>query len=274
LELARERLGQRFDYTLTGTQRFLTTPAGLVAFVALLFHPIGCMLRVFLGPLVPVFVWMNLKPSPAYVGSVLFEVARIRQWVVHRVTIGVVGSPSTGKDAAIRALFGIETGNISPIAGSTKEVAIQRLEGSTALYVVNTPGMGDVLERVTEEARQILDHIDVYVYLVNAEGGVQQRELADYRRCVSTGKPVLAVVNKIDVLRPRDKERYLADARAKLGAPESAFLAAAFDPLPQLSPTPIGLVEVRTWILDRMVELGKSPEELPPLPPPRVVEPS
>lgn len=270
LELARERLGRRFDYTLTGTENFLRSPVGVIAFVALLFHPVGCLLRVFLGPILPILIWANLRPSPAYVGAVLFEIARIRQRVVHRVTIGVVGSPSTGKDAAIRALFGIETGNISPIAGSTKEVAIQRLEGSTALYVVNTPGMGDVLERVTEEAKQILDHIDVYLYLVNAEGGVQQRELADYRRCVSTGKPVLAIVNKIDVLRPRDKDKYLSDARAKLGAPEAGFLAAAFDPLPQLSPTPIGLVEVRTWILDRLVELGKSPDELPPLPAPRV----
>ena len=156
---------------------------------------------------------------------------------------------------------------MSPIAGSTKEVAIQRVPGATALYLVNTPGMGDVVERVTEEARQVLDHIDVFLYLVNAEGGVQAREKADYARCVASGKPVLAVVNKIDVLRPRDKDKFLADARQKLGASEDDFVAAAFDPLPELSPTPINREAVRDWLVKKLVTLGKDPAELPPLSP-------
>lgn len=272
--LARERLGRSFDYALTGVRHVIDTPAGLLALGALFMHPAGCLLRPFVPFLLPYIAWRKLRPAPEYVGAVLFEVARIRQRVVHRVTIGVVGSPSTGKDAAIKALFGIDTGNISPVAGSTKEVAIQRLPGSTALFVVNTPGMGDVMERVTEEARQVLDHIDLYLYIVNAEGGVQARELADYRRCLATGKPVLALVNKVDVLRPRDKDRYLADARQKLGAPETAFLPVAFDPLPQLAPGPIGLDAVHTWMSAALEALGKDPDELPPLPPPPAAPPS
>ncbi|MDP2307700.1 MAG: GTPase [Pseudomonadota bacterium] len=264
--LARERLGRSFDYALTGVNQVLLNPIGWMAFGALLIHPVGCLLRPFLPIVFPYLAWRNMRPSPEYVGAVMLEVARIRQRVLHRVTIGVVGSPSTGKDAGIRALFGIDTGNISPIAGSTKEVAIQRLPGATALFIVNTPGLGDVMEQVTEEARQVLDHIDLYLYIVNAEGGVQARELADYRRCVATGKPVLALVNKIDVLRPRDKDRYLADAREKLGAKADAFVPVAFDPLPQLAPGPIGLEVVHAWISAQLEALGKDPRELPPLP--------
>ena len=226
------------------------------------FHPVGILLRPFL---IPLLLWWSLGPSKAATIEALVEIARLRQIVIRRLTIGVVGSPSTGKDAAIKVLFGIDTGNISPIAGSTKEVMIQRLPQATALFVVNTPGMGDVVQAVTEEAKQVLDHIDVYLYLVNAEGGVQARELADYRRCVATGKPVLAVVNKIDVLRPRDKDRYLADARQKLGAPEADFVAVAFDPLPELSPRPINVEAVGLWLRAHVAELGKDPDELPPL---------
>ncbi len=266
--LARKRLGRSFDYALTGVNHVLGNPVGLMAFGALMLHPVGCLVRPVLPILLPYLAWRNLRPAPEYVGAVMLEVARIRQRVLHRVTIGVVGSPSTGKDAAIKALFGIDTGNISPIAGSTREVAIQRLPGATALYVVNTPGLGDVMERVTEEARQVLDHIDLYLYIVNAEGGVQARELADYRRCTETGKPVLALVNKVDVLRPRDKDRYLADAREKLGAPAADFLPVAFDPLPKLAPGPIGLETVYAWLVDRLTRLGKDPAELPPLPTP------
>ena len=266
LTAAANTLGKSFDYVLSTTVNVVTKPPGMALFVLLNVSPLGFLFRAFVVPLLPLYLWWKLRPDGARLGAAVLEVARLRQIVLHRVTIGVVGSPSSGKDAGIRAMFGIDTGNISPIAGSTKEVAIQRAPGSTALYLVNTPGMGDVVERVTEEARQVLDHIDVYLYVVNAEGGVQAREKSDYDRCRATGKPVLALINKIDVLRPRDKDKYLADARGKLGAPEDAFMAVAFDPLPELSPGPIGLEAVHAWIQQRLVDLGKDPEELPPLP--------
>lgn len=222
---------------------------------------------LFVPPLVPLsgllWVWWLGRTRDEVVLPAVLEVSALRQTVRHRVTVGVVGSPSCGKDAAIKAIFGIDSGNVSPVAGSTSTVEITRLDGSTALYVVNTPGLGDVIETVTEEARQVLDLIDVFVYVVNAQGGVQARELEDYLDCVRRNRPVLAVVNKVDTLRQSDRERYLADAREKLGAPEEDFLAAAFDPLPQLSEEPIGLAEVRSWIEERLQGLGKDPRELP-----------
>lgn len=206
-------------------------------------------------------VWLARPRDETLIPAVL-EVHRLRQVVRHRVTVGVVGSPSSGKDAAIRAIFGIDSGNVDPVAGSTKTVEITRLPRSTALYVVNTPGMGDVIEAVTEEAKQVLDHIDVYVYVLNAQGGVQAREKADWEACRATGRPALAVVNKVDTIRDADRERYLADARAKLAVSEEDFLAVAFDPLPQLSESPIGVDEVRTWIERHLTSMGKDPAEL------------
>ncbi len=261
---AEARFGSGAGYRLTGIASAMVSPRSLaIAGVALMASPVGCVARLFMPLVWPVLIWWSLRPDQARLMPALLHIARLRQIVRHRITLGFVGSPSTGKDAAIKALLGIDSGNISPIAGSTKEVTITAIPTATALFVVNTPGMGDVIERVTEEARQVLDHIDIYVYLVNAEGGVQARELADYQRCVASGKPVLVVVNKVDVLRPRDKEKYLADAREKLSAPEDSFLAAAFDPLPQLSARPIGLEAVREWIRARLVQLGKDPDDLP-----------
>lgn len=210
--------------------------------------------------------WWLGRPKDQRLLPAVLEVARLRQLVRHRVTVGVVGSPSAGKDAAIKAVFGLDTGNVHPVAGSTREVSIMRMPGARALFLVNTPGMGDVVEAVTEEARQVLHHIDVFLYVVNTQGGVQARELRDYRTCLSTGRPVLAVVNKIDTLRERDRARYLDDARQKLGAAPENFLAAAFDPLPQLAPGPIGVREVHAWLGARLAELGKDPTELPSLP--------
>ncbi len=233
---------------------------------AMLFGP-AKLLLIPLLPLWPLLALIGLvylgRPRDEKLLPAVLEIARLRQVVRHRVTVGVVGSPSCGKDAAIRAIFSVDSGNVDPIAGSTKTVAITRLPGATALYVVNTPGMGDVVESVTEEARQVFDHIDVYLYVVNAQGGVQERELSDWQKCQATGRPVAAIVNKIDTLLPADRQRYLDDARGKLSAPEADFFSAAFDPLPQLSEEPIGLDEVRGWIADHLTELGKDPTELP-----------
>lgn len=208
-----------------------------------------------------ILYWLA-RPKDDVLLPAVVEVARLRQMVLHRITVGVVGSPSSGKDAALKALFGLDAGNVSPVAGSTKEVEITRLPSATALYVVNTPGLGDVVERVTEEARQVLDHIDVYLYLINAQGGVQAREKADYGMCRATGRPVLAVVNKLDTLKPADRERLVEDSRKKLGI-SGDIVGAAFDPLPQLADAPIGLDLVRGWIRDQLVAAGKDPGELP-----------
>jgi small GTP-binding protein len=223
--------------------------------------------RLVTEPVVPlpgclVLLWFA-KPRDDLVLPAIVEICRLRHAVRHRVTVGIVGSPSSGKDAAMKTLFGIDTGNVNPVAGSTRQVEIRRLPQSTALFVVNTPGMGDVIESVTEEARQVLDHIDVYLYLVNAQGGVQAREKADHEACRQRGRPVLVVVNKIDTLRDADRERFLADCRAKLRAEEGDLLPAAFDPLPQLSPDPIGVEAIQRWMEEKLVMLGKEPGELP-----------
>lgn len=244
LERVREHYKHRFAYETSALV------LGLV--VSRIFPMLGCLF----------FLWLT-RPRDDILFPAILEVHRLRQIVRHRVTVGVVGSPSSGKDAAVLALFGFDTGNVNPIAGSTTTVEIFRIPDATALYVVNTPGLGDVVESVTEEARQVLDHIDVYLYVVNAQGGVQAREKADWEQCRGTGRPALAIVNKIDTLRPSDRERYLEDARQKLEVDEEDFAAVAFDPLPQLSDEPIGLERVRDWLEQRLSELGKDPRELP-----------
>ncbi len=247
IALVHDRLGDQAGFALST----LTLP-GLLALAVVPITPLPGLL----------FAWLLAGPDDRMLVPAVLELSRLRQLVLHRVTIGIVGSPSSGKDAAINALFGIDTGNVDPVAGSTREVAIQRIPGTTATYVVNTPGLGDIVESVTEEARQVLDHIDLFLYVVNAQGGVQAREKADYTACVRTGRPVLAVINKIDTIKPADQERYLTDARNKLGAPPEDFLAAAFDPLPQLAEAPIGLGGVRAWLRRRLLQAGKAESEL------------
>lgn len=223
--------------------------------------------RLVTEPAVPMpgclFLFWLARPRDDLVLPAIIEICRLRHALRHRVTVGIVGSPSSGKDAAMKALFGIDTGNVNPVAGSTTRVEIRKLPRSTALFVVNTPGMGDVIESVTEEAKAVLDHIDVYLYLVNAQGGVQARELSDYEACRRRGRPVLAVINKIDTLRESDRARFIDDCRTKLRADDDDILPAAFDPLPQLCDAPIGIGEIQSWMERHLSDLGKDRAELP-----------
>jgi GTP-binding protein EngB required for normal cell division len=251
-QAAHDRLGSRFGYEVA------TLTTGGPARIA------GLALAPLLGPFAGVALAMWLfRPKDDVLLPAVLEVCRLRQTVRHRVTIGIVGSPSSGKDACIRAVFGIDTGNIDPVAGSTREVTITRLPGPTALFLVNTPGMGDVLEAVTAEARQILDHVDLFVYVLNAQGGVQAREKGDVDAIVARGRPVLVAVNKIDTIRDEDRARYLQDAQRRLNVPAEDFIAVAFDPLPQLAEAPLGVAAVRDWLATHLEALGKDPAEVP-----------
>lgn len=253
LDVAKGRLGRSTGYQIAAV--LAGSMAARVVTLALLpLAPLGV-----LGA-----VWWFGRPRLDSLLPAIVEVARLRQIVRHRITIGIVGSPSSGKDAALKALFGVDTGNVHPIAGSTREVAIHRVQGATALYVVNTPGLGDVEAAVNEETKQVLDHIDLYLYLVNAQGGVQAREKADWDRVVASGRPALAVLNKVDTLRERDRPRLMADVRARLGIEDRQLLAVAFDPLPQLEPAPLGVDGVRAWLREALGELGKDITELQP----------
>jgi small GTP-binding protein len=211
---------------------------------------------------ISVLLWLA-RPRDEILLPAVLHIADLRRRVSRRFTIGVVGPPSSGKDAALGALFGIQTGNVHPVAGSTREVTVYRIAGDTGLQVVNTPGVGDVIEALTEEARAVLDQIDVFLFLVNAQGGVRTRERNEFALCRARRRPLLVVVNKIDTLKAEDRERFLEDTRLKLAQPAGGVMAAAFDPLPALSPIPLGLDPIKAWLRERLVEMGRDPAWIP-----------
>ncbi len=208
-------------------------------------------LLLVLGPLggLLLLVWLG-RPRQAILDAALRELVELRALVEGRVTIALVGPPSVGKDAALLALFGVDTGNVDPVAGSTREIRVYPQPGG--LELVNTPGVGDVDPRLTESTREILDQADVTLFLVSAQGGVRQRERDELARVQARGRPVLVIVNKIDTLREPDRERLRADTRDKLGLADGDVIAAAFDPLPGLAAAPVGVAEVRAWIAARL----------------------
>lgn len=179
----------------------------------------------------------------------------VRAQLEDHLAIGFIGTASSGKTAGIKALFDIDLGTIHPIPGSTTEVTVREI--SDNVVIVDAPGFGDTRRKVSGAAKDACDRIDVFVYVINAEGGYKDQEKEDFEDLRKYGRPTLVVMNKIDLLRENQRKEFSDDQRAKMGVLQKDFIEAAFDPLPQLSPQPINLPKVQDWIQGTLERVQK-----------------
>lgn len=210
-------------------------------------------------------------PTPAGEGSFSFERPSVSnvasRWELaseaiatalrQQLVLAFLGSASSGKDSAIRELFGLDFGQVDPIPGSTETVRAAALDASENVIVVNAPGFGDIRSDVDRSARSIIDQVDIAIYLLNADGGATIDERKDLDRIRQGGRPVLVCINKIDLIRESEREMFVEATVGQLGVSRKDVVLTAFDPMPALSPEPIGVDAVIRWIHKRLSEDGK-----------------
>ena len=197
--------------------------------------------------------------SPEHVGaSVELVRSGVKTALAQQLVVAFLGSASSGKDSAIRALFGIDFGQIDPIPGSTDRVRVAPMDAARNVLVVNAPGFGDLRSGVEAAARGVLDHLDLAVYVVNCDGGATIDERRDLDAIRALGRPVLVCLNKIDLIRPHQREEFVQTTLVQLGVERADAVITAFDPLPALADGPIGVEAVITWIHGRLEEQGKA----------------
>lgn len=174
-----------------------------------------------------------------------------------RLVVAFLGSASSGKDSAIRAIFGLDFGEVDPIPGSTAEVRVAPIDRDGNVLVVNAPGFGDVRQSVDQKAREVLEQLDIAIYVLNADGGATIDERRDLDAIRALGRPTLVCINKIDLIRPEQRERFVEKTLAQLAVDPRDAIVTAFDPMPALSEEPIGVDEVIGWIHKQLVSQGK-----------------
>lgn len=181
--------------------------------------------------------------------------AETRAALQGRVVIAFLGPASSGKDSAIRALFGIDFGQIDPIPGTTDRVKAIHVG---AMIVLNAPGFGDLRPEVEQASRALLPQIDLAVYLVNCDGGATIDERRDLDQLRLLGRPVLVCLNKIDLIRPHQRESFITTTLAQLGVAREDAVIAAFDPMPALADAPIGVDDTIAWLHRTLERDGKA----------------
>lgn len=220
----------------------------------------------FLGPIgwIASGAWLAVEiAGPAFRKTVpaIVHIAMLRQNVLKRLTISVVGDGSVGKDALFKSVFGVDTGNINPIAGSTSDTKLYDLGHTGTIKLINFPGFHDVRSEVNDLVNDNIKHTDLFLLVVDVNRGVSGHDVETLNKLKAEGKPVLVCLNKVDMLRPNDKEKMVQVAKTRLQTPY--VIETAFDPDPRLSQDgPIGALAVFDWVVNHLEALGKETAHL------------
>jgi len=131
-----------------------------------------------------------------------------------RARVAIVGPVNSGKSTLFNLLYGRTVSPVSAVPGTTRTLLQEEIG---PFVVIDTPGFGEVdgVDRAAI-ARQSLAAADVLVLVLDAAAGVRQGDYELYRQLLSTGKPVLLTLNKIDLI-GAELPRVLDDLTIKLG---------------------------------------------------------
>lgn len=119
--------------------------------------------------------------------------------------VAIVGRPNVGKSALFNRLAGRKIAIVHDQPGVTRDrIAAECSIGTTPFTVVDTGGIGsDVDASFTEQVRAEADvamaAADVLLFVVDAQEGLSPIDLELARQLRRAAKPLLLVVNKIDI---------------------------------------------------------------------------
>jgi small GTP-binding protein len=163
----------------------------------------------------------------------------LRKLTSGRVEIAVFGEISTGKSALINALVGQVVADVDVQGGWTKEVwhvawqgagyCVPGLAGSEVV-LVDTPGLNEVggADR-TLMAHQAAERADLILFVTDSD--LNQTEHSALLTLAEVHKPIVLVLNKVDLYPPPQRERLLEVLRservAELITPENIVMTAA-----------------------------------------------
>lgn len=129
------------------------------------------------------------------------------------IRFSIIGRPNVGKSSLTNAILGEERTIVSDIEGTTRDAIDTSFKKNGRLYtVVDTAGMrkkGRIFENVEKysvlRALNAIEKSDVVVVVIDGSSGVleQDRHVAGYAH--ESGKGVVIVVNKWDLVTKDDK---------------------------------------------------------------------
>ena len=115
------------------------------------------------------------------------------------VTVAIVGKVSTGKSSILNALFSKtkedKLAHVGAVSGVTTKV--KRFSLGKSVEIMDSPGLGDIIEENSNATRIAMGDIDVGILVVSDSADASQK--SHYDELKSYCKKVFVVLNKIDI---------------------------------------------------------------------------
>jgi GTPase len=125
--------------------------------------------------------------------------------------VAVVGRPNVGKSTLINALVGSKVSIVTPKPQTTRHRILGiRTEAQSQVVFIDTPGLHTnarkVMNRLMNRAADTaIRDADVVLFLVEANRWTTEDAEALKRIVAAAGSPVIAVINKIDKVHPKEE---------------------------------------------------------------------
>src|SRR5437870_8360248 len=142
-------------------------------------------------------------------------------------TVAIVGRPNVGKSALFNRLAGRKISIVHDEPGVTRDrLSAQCKLGENPFTILDTGGIGSVVdanfaEQVRTEADIAIATADVILFVVDGQSGLMPVDEILVRDLRRAGKPLILVINKIDV----DKHEPLAADFERLGFENIALVS-------------------------------------------------
>ena len=133
-------------------------------------------------------------------------------------SIAILGPANVGKSTLYNQLISTEEdkAEVGPVPGTTR----QNQEADTGLFtLIDTPGadaVGEVGERERQIAFEAAEKADFLVIVFEATRGVKRYEKDLFDGLLALDKPFVVVLNKVDLISKRDREKVLNAAARNL----------------------------------------------------------
>jgi small GTP-binding protein len=151
------------------------------------------------------------------------EIKNVRSKYDVAVKIAIVGFGKSGKSTLFNTIFGKtlqETGAQTDLTGAERE------ESLFGTIFTDTRGFGTKRVSVSE-IKGLLHDQNLIIHCMNGMSAISQDDSDLYQFCRESGKPVIVVVTKADVMKPREIEEFDKSLKDKISAcAESIFISA------------------------------------------------
>ena len=130
--------------------------------------------------------------------------------------VTLVGKPNTGKSSLINAIFQQKVVIVSDKPQTTwHQIRCVYTDETAQIVFTDTPGLnkpvGPLGKYMTKAVRNALEGVDLILWLFDCQRGVTEAERYVYDKIQSVEIPIFAVLNKIDLVRPKKIEKVLED---------------------------------------------------------------